>query len=150
MNADQESKHFLACIECGDVVMGTLVPSKKKKSISKSSSKARLKVTYCGKCDTTDMIKKSTTFADQGVRLSINRRMIETWYVYSALMKYVGGGVEVDDDNDIPTSTIRLVNKDEFIHPRNGTYELTTINVHPDNPEEAFVETSPHLVSGFF
>jgi hypothetical protein len=56
----------------------------------------------------------------------------------------------VDDDNDNSASTIRLVNKDEFIHPRNGTYELTTINIHQDNPEDAFVETSLHLVSGFF
>jgi hypothetical protein len=130
--------------------MGTLVPSKKKKSISKSSSKARLKLTYCGKCDMTDMIKKPDTFDDQGVRLSINRRMIETWYVYRALMKYFGGNIGLNDDNDTPTSTIRLINRDEFIHPRNGIYELTTINIHPDNPEDAFVKTSSHLVSGFF
>jgi hypothetical protein len=105
MNTDQESKHFLACVECGGVVMGTLVPTKKKKSTSKSGSKARLKVTYCGKCDMTDMIKKPSTFDDQGVRLSINRRMIETWYVYRALTKYAEGGIAVDDDNDTPTST---------------------------------------------
>ncbi len=130
--------------------MGTLVPYKKKKSISKNDSKALLKVTYCGKCDRADMIKKSCTFDDQGVSLSINRRMIETWYVYRALIKYVGEGIEVDDDSDTSASTISLVNKDEFNHPRNGTYKLTTVNIHPDNPEDASVETSLHLVSGFF
>jgi hypothetical protein len=150
VNIDQESKHFLACVECGLAVMGTLAPSWKKKLISTSRSKARLKLTYCGKCDMTDMIKKPDTFDDSGVRLSINRRMIETWYVYRALMKYVGGNVELNEDNDTPTTTIRLINKDEFIHPRNGIYELTTINIHPDNPEDAFVKMSPHLVYGFF
>jgi hypothetical protein len=90
MNTDQELKNFLACLECGGVAIGTLVPYKKKKSMSKNGSKARLKVKYCGKCDRTDMIKKSSTLDDQGVSLSINRRMIETWYVYRALMMYVG------------------------------------------------------------
>jgi hypothetical protein len=64
MNIDLESKHFLACVECGLVVMGTLAPFWKKKLISTSSSKARLKLTYYGKCDMIDMIKKLDTFDD--------------------------------------------------------------------------------------
>ena len=142
MNLDQESKHFLACVECSDVVMGTLVTSN-------SGSKPQLKVTYCGKHAVTNSLRSSSPFLGPGVGLSINRRMIETWYVYRALVKYVGGDIEVGDNLE-NSSTIRLVNKDDFIHPKNVTYELTTIKIHPDNPEDAFMETWPNLVTGFF
>lgn len=80
--------------------------------MSKSGGKARSKVSYCRKCDGTDMTKVSGTFHDQGVAMSINRRMIETWYVYKALTKLVEAGIDVDDDHD--TSTIRLIKQGRF------------------------------------
>jgi hypothetical protein len=58
--------------------------------MSKSGGKARMRVTYCGKCDRTDMIKKSSGFDAQGVVLFINRRMIETWYVVQGSDKVRG------------------------------------------------------------
>jgi hypothetical protein len=44
-----------------------------------------------------ELTQKSNPCTGPGVGLSINRRMIESWYVYRALVKYVGGDIEVDD-----------------------------------------------------
>jgi hypothetical protein len=58
--------------------------------------------------------------------MHINRRMIETWYVYMALTKLVGESIEVDDYGN---GTIQLINRGEFIRTANDTYELTTIKI---------------------
>lgn len=149
MNAEQEAKHFVACVECGEAVMATVVASKKKRSISKSGSKYQFKVTFCGKHKMAGIIKSSSTFDDHGVRVSINRRMVETWYVYLALMKHVGGDIELEEDDENP-GAIRLVNADEYIHPKYVTYELTSIKVNADNSEDHSVEMYPKLMTGFF
>jgi hypothetical protein len=63
---------------------------------------------------------------DKGMIMHINRRMIETWYVYMALTKLVGESIEVDDYGN---GTIQLINRGEFIRTANDTYELTTIKI---------------------
>ena len=94
------------------------------------------------------MIKKSSTFHDHGVAICISRRVIETWYVYKALTKLVEASIDVDDGHD--TSTIRFINRHDFIHPKSEVYGLTTVNIHPDDPEDATAQTCPHLITGFF
>jgi hypothetical protein len=41
-------------------------------------------------------------------------------------------------------------NRDDFIYPKSEIYELTTINIHPDDPEDAIAQTCPNLITGFF
>lgn len=83
--------------------------------------------------------------------MSINRRMIEIWYVYRVLTKLVEEGIDVDgNNNDISTSTIKLINRDEFIFPEREIYKLATISIDPNDPEDALAQVCPHLVTGFF
>ena len=58
------------------------------------------------------------------------------------LTKLVNGIIELDGEHGRPA--IRLINRDEFI--RGGTYELTTITIYPDDPENAIAQTCPHLI----
>ena len=125
--------------------MRTKVPAKKKKSTSGGGH--RLMVTLCRKHDSTDIMRNRGAHSDSSVDIIVNRRMIETWYVYKALSKFVDGVIEV---YEVAGENVRLINRDEFIHTKGDSYELTTITIHPDSPEDAFVETSPHLVTGFF
>jgi hypothetical protein len=129
VNMEREPKHFLACITCGRVVMRIQTHEKMKKKKKKNtimassvSSENRLMVTLCHACDTTDKIRSA--FDHEGVVLHINKRMIETWYVYLALTKLVGGSIRV---NDYGNGTVQLIKRGEFIHTANDTYELTTI-----------------------
>jgi hypothetical protein len=111
-----------------------------------ASSEYRLMVTLCHTCDTTDKIVRGA-FEHEGVMLHINKRMIETWYVYLALTKLVSGSIRV---NDYGNGTVQLINRSEFIPTANDTDELTTIKFHPDKPEDAIAVMCPHLVTGFF
>ena len=52
--------------------------------------------------------------------------------------------------DDYGNGTIQLLNRGEFIHTANVTYELTTIKIHPDSPEDATALMCPHLITGFF
>jgi len=45
----------------------------------------------------------------------------------------VEGGVDVHDDHD--ASTIKLINRNEFIYLYSEIYKLTTVNTHLDDPE---------------
>jgi len=54
--------------------------------------------------------------------------------VYRALTKSVEGGVDVHDDHD--ASTIKLINRDEFIYLYSEIYKLTTVNTHLDDSRE--------------
>jgi hypothetical protein len=143
VNMDLESKQFLACITCGRVVMRIQTHTKKKKNTLMASSEYRLMVTLCHACDTADKIRGA--FDHEGVILHINKRMVETWYVYLALTKLVGGSIRV---NDYGNGTVQLINRSEFIHTAND--ELTTIKIHPDKPEDAIAVMCPNLVTGFF
>lgn len=107
-----------------------------------------MRVTLCRWCDGTNIIRDSSTFSNQGVVMSVNRRMIETWYVYTALTKLVDGGLEVVDNDD--KAVISLIDRDEFIHIDADNYELTTINIDLNDPTDAIAQTCPHLVTGFF
>ena len=77
----------------------------------------------------------------------INRRKIESWHVYTALTRLVGKSIEVNVNGD---ATIRLTNRDEFIESATDAFKLTTVQIHPDDPEEAIVTICPYLVTGFF
>jgi hypothetical protein len=59
----------------------------------------------------------------------------------------VGGSIKV---NDYGNGTVQLINRGEFIHTADETYDLTTIKIYPDNPEDALPEMYQHLVTGFF
>jgi hypothetical protein len=137
MNTKPEPKEFLACVVCGEVVMRihTYKKKKKEKNTPVASSKHRLNVTLGRLHD------------DEGMIMHINMRMIESWYVYTALTRLVGETIEVyERGND----TIKLINRDEFIHTGRETYELTIIEIRPDEPKDANALTFPHLVTGFF
>ena len=97
MNTESESQHFLACITYGKVVMRMYTYTKKNRDTLMASSKYRLMVTMCRTCDETDKIRKMNAFDDKGMIMHINRRMIETWYVYMALTKLVGESIKVND-----------------------------------------------------
>jgi hypothetical protein len=75
-------------------------------------------ITMCRTSDETDKIRNMSAFDDKG--------MIETWYVCMALTKLVGESIKVDDYGN---GTIQLINRGEFIHTANYTYELTTIKI---------------------
>ncbi|KAL9634442.1 MAG: hypothetical protein Q9164_004088 [Protoblastenia rupestris] len=149
-----ESQHFLACITCGRVVMWMQIheniPEKRKKKINTKTASSDsggnwLMVTLCHACDRTDQIRDA--FSHEGVILHINKRMIETWYVYLALTRLVDGSIRMNDDGN---GTVQLVNRGKFIHNTNATYELKTIKIHPDRPEDVIPEVCQHLVTGFF
>jgi len=150
MNMDLEATQFLACIECGKVVMRkqTHIMKKKKKDTlmgSSDSNEHELMVTVYYACDQTDKIRGA--FDHKGLIFNINKRMIETWYVYLTLRKLVNKIIRVKNYGN---GTVQLINKGKFIHNGNNMYELTTINIHPDNPEGAIAVMCQHLVSGFF
>ena len=119
---------------CGKVVMRVKVPMRTKKK-SVGVAKHLLRITLCRRCDHTNMLKNSNTFDTDGVTLLINRRIVETWYVYTALKKLVDGDIEVVTNED--KSVIRLINRHEFIHTDADNYELTTITIDPNDPEDA-------------
>lgn len=112
---------------------------------SSDSSENQLMVTLCHACDKMDKIRDE--FDHEGVVLHINKRMIETWDVYTALTKLVSGSITVDDRGN---GTVQLINRGEFIHTTNDTYKLTTITIHPDKSEDAIPGICQHLVTGFF
>jgi hypothetical protein len=114
---------------------------------STNRGKHQLMVTLCHTHDSEDKIKNRNAWSDTGVDVSINRRMIKTWYVYQALMKLVNGAIEVDEHEE---SNIRLINRDEFVHSKSDIPELTTITIDPDDPEDAIAQTWPHLITGSF
>jgi hypothetical protein len=153
MSTDSEPKQFLACITCGNVVMRTPMEQKK----STSDNKHQLRVTLCRGCDGTIKIRKSGP-GSKGVVMSINKRMVETWYVYTALTKLVDGDVDIVCEHN--ESGVSLINRDDFINPETYygygakpttiNYELTTVMIPPDNPENASAQTCPRLITGFF
>jgi len=96
-NTESDSKQFLARIAYGKVVMRMYTYTKKNRDTLMASSKYRLMVTMCRTCDETDKIRNVSAFDDKGMIMHINRRMIETWYVYMALKKLVGESIKVDD-----------------------------------------------------
>ena len=63
-------------------------------------------------------------------------------------MKLMDGATELDEDTG--EHAIRLINRDEFIHSEDGIYELTTITIYPDDPDDAIAQRHPHLITGFF
>jgi hypothetical protein len=91
-----------------------------------------------------------------------NRRMVETWYVYTALTKLVDGDVDIVSEHN--ESRVSLINRDDFIHPDTFgygfgaiqnkpttiNYELTTVRIHSDNLENASAQTCRRLITGFF
>ena len=152
MNMDLDTKHFLACIECGKVVMGKQTHTKNKNKKEKEKSKLmassdsgeyRLMVTLCHTCDPMDKIRGAVDL--EGVMLHINKRMIKTWCVYLALI--VGGSIKMDEYGD---GKVQVINRGEFVHSANNTYELTTIKIDPDKPEDETTVMCSHLVTGFF
>lgn len=82
--------------------------------------------------DSTDKIKGA--FDYEGLVVNINKRIIETWYVYLTLTKLVNGSIRVKNYSN---GIIQLIKKGEFIYLKNDTYELTIINFHLDYPEDA-------------
>ena len=149
MNMDLETKEFLACIECGKVVMRMQIHNNNKNKNKRTQlgsidrSNHELMITLCHMCDPTDKIRG--TFDDEGLVIKINKRMIETWYVYAALTKLVNGAIRVEDR----VGKVQLVNRGEFIHTGKDTYELMTIEIYPDSPEDAIPAMCQHR-TGFF
>jgi hypothetical protein len=141
MGSELESKQLLTCMTGGRVVLRVHVPTKMMMKKSISGGKHQLKATLRCRCNGTNTIRSSNTFNNRGVVMSINRRMVETWYVYTALKRLVDGSIDVFENYD--KAVINLVNRDEFNHTNTDNYELTTINIHPDTPEEAFAGDVP-------
>ena len=122
-------------------------PTKKKKK-STDHDKHRLRLTMCRTHDSEDKIRNQSACVETGVDVFVNRRMISTWYVYKALTKLVDGAIELDEGHG--ENIIRLINRDEFIHSKDGIYELTTITIYPHDPDDAIAQTHPHLITGLF
>ena len=152
MSTEPNSTRFIACLECGGVVMATLMPLKDKKTQSNTSGKARFNVTYCRKCVPTFTIRRTNEPSHLGVVMSINKRMVKTWYMYRALARLMDEAIDVDgDDNETAPSTIKLISRDEFIHPgKKDTYALSSITIDASNPGEAVAQMCPYLLTGFF
>jgi hypothetical protein len=96
----------------------THMRKKKKKNTpmgSDESSEHELMVTLCHVCDPKDKIRSA--FESEGVLFHINKRMIETWYVYLALTRLVSGSILVKDHGN---GTVQLINRGEFMHTENA------------------------------
>ena len=148
---DLETKEFLACIECGKAVMrmqahNNKKPKKNKNILLGSSDHCNheLMITRCHMCDPMDKIRG--TIDDEGLVMNIQKRMIETWYVYVALEKLVEGSVRVKDGG---FGKVQLMKRGEFIYTGNDTYELMTVEILPDSPEAAIAAMCQHR-TGFF
>ena len=152
MSLNSELKEFLACIACGNVVLRMpiqmqIFTKKKKKDTFTASSNHRLSATFCHACDKANNVRNPNARDDYGMIMHINRRMVESWYVYTALTRLVGKSIEVNANGD---DTIGLINRDEFIQSKTDAFKLTTVQIHPDDPVEAIATMCPYLVTGFF
>lgn len=74
----------------------------KKEEEVMSVAKHQLRVTLCRRCGRTNVIRNSSTSDNQGVGMSISRRTVEAWYVYTTLKRFVDGDIEVVDNHDKP------------------------------------------------
>ena len=150
MSLNSELKEFLACIACGNVVLRMPIQMQiftKKKDTFTTGSNPHLSATFCHSCDKANNIRNSNVKNDHSMIVHINRRMVESWYVYTALTRLVGKSIEVNANGD---DTIGLINRDEFIQSKTDAFKLTTVQIHPDDPEEAIANMCPYLVTGFF
>ena len=153
MNIDSEVKDFLACMSCARVVMRTMPTetqmsvNKRKKNTSTTKSSPQLKVTLCYSCDEANNIRNTKVWNDHRMTLHIDKRMIESWYIYAALTKLMDKNIDLKaSENDM----IRLINRDEFSHLTAGAGGLMTVQIQLDDPKEATAIICSHLVTGFF
>ena len=140
MEEEIDSKTFLACIDCGAVVMRVSYSFEKRKCADDE-----LMVTICYTCDMGDKTKGAVH--DTPTIKHINHLMITTWYVYQALTKLVKGPLLVKGDS---IDKVPIIHRDKFIHDRTDKYELTTVIVPPDDPQDAIACECPHLTTGIF
>ena len=132
---------FLACIECGYVVMRIASEAMKENP----GDKNELMITICHTCDKENSIGNAIT--NQGTIKFINQRMIETWYVYQVLKKLTKASVVVKGDGN---GKVRLINRSDFIHDTTDEYELTSIDISPNDEGQEIATACRHLMSGFF